>query len=137
MTQDVGLCGAASSPASAKRPPFRDISSIPQASCGEKEGRGGGKAGGDTVLYSPRGIWFLPQMNRTLPSSDNPPFPLRSSQFHDFRRLKLCQGHASFSKWMGTKEAGHMVREGANRSSLNNKDIGSRNRANSELIFTV
>lgn len=41
--------------------PFRDISSIPQAGCGEKEGRGG-KAGGDTALNSPRGIWFLPQM---------------------------------------------------------------------------
>lgn len=72
VTQDVGLCGAACSPASAKRPPFRDISSIPQAGCGEKEGRGG-KAGGDTALNSLRGIWFLPQMNRVLPSPDSSP----------------------------------------------------------------
>lgn len=28
--------------------------------------------------------------------------------------LKLCRGHAPFSKWMGTKATGHMAREGAN-----------------------
>lgn len=61
MTQDVGLCGVASSPASAKRPPFGGLSSIPQAGCGEKGGKEGKQEG--TLLS-------IPQRNLVSPTND-------------------------------------------------------------------
>ena len=40
VTQDVGLCGTAFSPASAKGPPFRTMIPIPQPGCGKEREEG-------------------------------------------------------------------------------------------------
>jgi len=89
VTQDVGLCGTASSPASAKRLSFRTVAPIPQPSSGKNEGEEGKREG--QCSQFPGGIFFLPQTLGVLTSSAVFLFP-PSSQFPDFLR-QLTETH--------------------------------------------
>lgn len=85
MTQDVGLCGTASSPASAKRPPFRAMAPIPQPGCGKKEGEEGKREG--CCSQFPGGICFLPQ---TLGALTSPQFSFLLPPLS----FLICEGHS-------------------------------------------